>query len=195
MVNKKHKFKQKKQTDQAREQLKNLEELPLIGGFLKGLEKFIDVAEKVEEAGGEIRKRGEIKGLGKDVKGIYGFSIKSGIGTRPKVQTFGNIRPTEKKTGKKEYKITETREPIVDVFDEKDSVLIVAEVPGISEEEIETNLKGDIAKQVFTLEAGETDEKGKRKYYKEIALPSKVNAETEEKIYKNGILEIKFKKA
>ena len=59
---KKHEFKQKKQTDQAREQLKNLEDLPLIGGLVKGLEKFIDLAEKVKEAGGEIKRKGEIKG-------------------------------------------------------------------------------------------------------------------------------------
>jgi len=186
---KKYKFKKTKETDRAREELKALEDLPLIGGLVKGLEKFIDLAEKVEEAGGEIKKRGEIKGLGKDVKGIYGFSIRTGIGERPKIQTFGNIRPVREKIEKKpKIEITETREPIVDVFDEKDHILILAELPGIGEEEIETNLKGDI----LILEAGE---EGKRKYYKEILLPSEVNAETEEKIYKNGILEIKFKKA
>jgi len=190
-MTKKHKFKKMEnaKTDRAREELKSLEDLPLIGGLVKGLEKFIDLAEKVEEAGGEIKKRGEIKGLGKDVKGIYGFSIRTGIGERPKIQTFGNIRPVREKIEKKpKIEITETREPIVDVFDEKDHILILAELPGIGEEEIETNLKGDI----LILEAGE---EGKRKYYKEILLPSKVNPETEEKTYKNGVLEIKFKKA
>ena len=32
-----------------------------MGGLLKGLEKFIDLAERVEQAGGEIKKSGTIK--------------------------------------------------------------------------------------------------------------------------------------
>ncbi len=184
---KKHEFKQKKQTDQAREQLKNLEDLPLIGGFLKGLEKFVDLAERVEEAGGEIKKKGEIKGLGKDVKGIYGFSIRSGLGERPRVQTFGNIKGVkEKEKGKPEFKVTETREPMVDVFNEKDHVLVVAELPGVSEDSISLDLKGDI----LSLEAGDE----KRKYAKEILLPAKVDFEGKEKSFNNGVLEVKMKK-
>ena len=194
---KKYKFKETKKTpyqskhgtgqaDRAREELKGLEDLPLVGGLFKGLEKFIDLAEKVEEAGGEIKKKGEIKGDDGKIKGIYGFSIKSGIGNIPKVQTFGNIRPVEKKAGKREIKITETREPIVDVFDEKDHVLIVAELPGVLEESIKLDLKGDI----LILEAGDE----KRKYSKEILLPAKVDFEQRETNFKNGILEIKLKK-
>lgn len=189
---KKDKFKKtEKETDRAREELKGLEDLPLIGGFLKGLEKLVNLAERVEEAGGEIKKQGEIKGLRKDVKGIYGFSIRTGIGRKPEIQTFGNIKPVkERARPKPEFKITETREPIVDIFDEKDHILIVAELPGINEEKVEINLKGDI----LILEAGEAGE-GKKKYYKEILLPSKVNADIEERTYKNGILEIKLQKA
>jgi len=183
---KKYKFKETKKTDRAREELKGLEDLPLVGGLFKGLEKFIDLAEKVEEAGGEIKRKGEIKGDDGKIKGIYGFSIKSGIGNIPKVQTFGNIRPAEKKAGKREIKITETREPIVDVFHEKDHVLIVAELPGVLEESIKLDLKGDI----LILEAGDE----KRKYSKEILLPAKVDFEQREINFKNGILEIKLKK-
>ncbi len=184
---KKHKFKkeEKKETDRAREELKGLEELPLVGGLFKGLEKFIDLAEKVEEAGGEIKRKGEIKGK-EGIRGIYGFSIRTGIGERPKIQTFGNIRPTGVKEAKPKIKITEEREPIVDVFDEKDQVLIVAELPGVSEESIKLELKGDI----LILEAGDE----KRKYSKEILLPAKVDPQTLEKTYKNGILEVKIKK-
>ena len=183
---KKYKFKETKKTDRAREELKGLEDLPLVGGFVKGLEKFIDLVEEVEEAGGEIKRKGEIKGK-EGVRGIYGFSIRSGIGERPKIQTFGNIRAVkEKEKEKPEFKIAETREPIVDVFDEKDHVLIVAELPGVLEESIKLNLKGDI----LILEAGDE----KRKYSKEILLPAKVDFEQRETNFKNGILEIKLKK-
>ena len=166
---KKHGFKGKKETGRAREELKNLEELPLIGGLVKGLGKFVDLVEKVEEAGGEIKRKGEIKGLGEKTKGIYGFSIKTGTGGRPKIQTFGNIRPIkEVKKAKPEIKITEEREPICDVFDEKDHILIVAELPGVSEDSITLDMKGDI----LTLEAGDE----KRKYAKEILLPPPLEA-------------------
>jgi len=184
---KKHKFGQKKQTDRAKEELKGLEDLPLIGGLVKGLGKFVDLVEKVEEAGGEIKRKGEIKGLGEKTKGIYGFSIKTGIRGRPKIQTFGNIRPAKAAEGvKPKIKITEEREPIVDVFDEKDHILIVAELPGVSEDSITLDMKGDI----LTLEAGDE----KRKYAKEILLPAKVYPHTKETSFKNGVLEVRIKK-
>ncbi len=182
----KKKFKPKEKKDIAKEELKGLGDLPLIGGFFKGLEKFVDLAEKVEEAGGEIKKMGEIKGLEGKTKGIYGFSIRTGIGEKPKIQTFGNIRPTKVKEAKPKIEITEEREPIVDVFDEKDHVLIVAELPGVAKESIKLELKGDI----LILEAGDE----KRKYSKEILLPTKVDFESREESFKNGILEVKLKK-
>ena len=194
---KKYKFKETKKTpyqskhgtgqaDRAREELKGLEDLPLVGGLFKGLEKFIDLAEKVEEAGGEIKRKGEIKGK-EDIRGIYGFSIRTGIGKGPKIQTFGNIKTVkEKEKAKPEFKITETREPIVDVFDEKDHILVVAELPGVLEESIKLDLKGDI----LILEAGDEE----RKYSKEILLPAKVDPHTKESSFKNGVLEVKFKK-
>jgi len=185
---KKHKFEKTKkaETDQAKEELKNLENLPLVGGLFKGLEKFVERVEKVEEAGGEIKKKGEIKGKEGEIKGIYGFSIKTGIGDKPKVQTFGNIRPVKKKTSKKRVEVVETREPIVDVFGEKDHVLIIAELPGVAGESIKLNLKGDI----LILEAGDE----KRKYSKEILLSTKVDFEKRKENFKNGVLEIKIPK-
>jgi len=168
-----------------------IEGIPFIGGLLKGIEKLVDLAEKVEEAGGEIKRKGEIKGMeGREgVRGIYGFSIRTGIGGRPRVQTFGNIKPIKKKFGKpseKEIKIVETREPIIDVFDEKDHILIVAELPGVAEKTIEFDIRGDI----LTLRA----ENEKRKYAKEILLPAKVDSAEKEVSFKNGVLEIKIPK-
>ena len=186
---KKHKFNPpKKETDRAREELKGLEDLPLVGGLIKGLGKFVDLVEKVEEAGGEIRKSGTIKGLGgsvggnKDVHGVYGFTVRTCLGQKTKVEPFGNIKKT-----KEGPKVSETREPIVDVFDEKDHILIIAELPGIDEKSIKLELKEDI----LLLEAESKD----RKYTKEILLPVQIDFESKEMKFQNGILEVKFKKA
>ncbi len=153
------------------------------GGLFKGIGNLIDLATKLAEEGKELKK--EFKGVtptGKEFKGVYGFSIKSLAGEKPTVETFGNV---VKETPKGPV-VEEVREPMVDVFDEKDHILVIAEIPGVSEEKIKTEISGDILK----LSAQDTD----RKYNKEVLLPSKVKPETLERTYKNGVLEIKIKK-
>lgn len=154
-----------------------------IGGLFKGIENLIDIAAELKEAGGEINKEGEIdlSHLKKGMKGVYGFSIKTALGGKTVVEPFGNIKKTPQGP-----KVEEEREPIIDVFNEKDEIVIVAEMPGVSEEGISLNLKGDI----LELKAVGKD----RKYCKEVLLPAKVKPETLVSKYKNGILEIKIKK-
>ena len=115
------------------------------------------------------------------VKGVYGFSIKTGLGGKPTVEPFGNVKKTAKGPT-----VSEEREPIVDIFDEKEEVRIIVEVPGVAEESIKTEIKGD----VLTLEAKDTD----RKYYKEVVLPKNVDASTLKSRYKNGVLVIRIDK-
>ncbi|MDO8436535.1 MAG: Hsp20/alpha crystallin family protein, partial [bacterium] len=49
-----------------------------IGGLFKGIEKLVDLAANLKEAGGEIKKEGEIdlSHLKEGMKGVFGFSIK-----------------------------------------------------------------------------------------------------------------------
>ena len=177
-------MKKEEQKKESRKDEISLDDIPFVGGLLKGLEKFIDLAERAEEAGGELRKSGQIKGLGgrKDVHGVYGFTVRTGLGQKTRVEPFGNIKKT--KAG---HKVSETREPIVDVFDEKDHILIIAELPGIDEKSI----KLDFQKDILLLEAESKD----RKYAKEILLPAQIDFESREMNFKNGILELKFNKA
>lgn len=165
----------------------SLEDIPFVGGLLKGLGKFIDLAERAEEAGGELRRSGQIKGLGgrKDIHGIYGFTVRTGLGQKTRVEPFGNIKKT-----KEGPKVSETREPIVDVFNEKDYILIIAELPGIDEKSIKLDPPSAEKKNVLLLEAESKD----RKYAKEILLPAQIDFESRDMNFKNGILEVKFKK-
>ena len=153
-----------------------------LGGLFKGIEKLVDLAGKLEEKGG-ISKEGEINfdHLKKGMKGVYGFTINTATGGSPKVETFGNIKKTPEGP-----KVDEEREPITDVFDEKDEVVIIAEMPGIEESDIKTDLKEDIL---------EISAKGKnRTYHKEILLPVKVVLQNMSHKFTNGILEIRIKK-
>ena len=151
-----------------------------LGGIFKGLGDFIEVLGDLAEKGEELRREGEIK-IGKETKGVYGFTIRTGIAGEPTISSFGNIRKTPKGPV-----VEEEREPIVDVLDEKKEIIILAEVPGVSSDSIKTEIKGD----VLTLEAQDTD----RKYYKEVVLPKKVDPGTLKSKYKNGVLEIRINK-
>ena len=148
------------------------------GGLFKGLGNLIDLASKLSEEGTE--KKGEIRGLPKGAKGVYGFSVRTLAG-KPIIETFGNIKETTKGPV-----VEEVREPIVDVFDEEDHILVIAELPGVSESEIKIEVAGDI----LNLTASDRD----RKYAKEILLPSKVKASSLKTSFKNGILDITLEK-
>jgi HSP20 family protein len=153
------------------------------GGLFNGLERLIELAEQVKEAGGEIKKEGEIDlgRLKEGLRGVYGFSVKTAVGGKPVVATFGNIKKTPNGPV-----VEEEREPLTDIFDEKDEVLVIAEIPGVQEESITLSLTGDIL---------EVSAKGKtRGYRKEMLLPVKVRPESLSSTYTNGILEVRIKK-
>lgn len=154
-----------------------------LGGLFKGIEKLVDLAADLKEAGGEVKKEGEIDlgHLKEGMKGVFGFSVKTAVGGKPIVEPFGNIKKSPKGPT-----VEEEREPITDVFDEKEEIRVYAEMPGINEEGISLDLKGDI----LEIKAVSKD----RKYHKEILLPAKVKPETLASNYKNGILEVKMKK-
>jgi HSP20 family protein len=153
------------------------------GGLFKGIENLVDLAAKLKDAGGEINKEGEIdlSNLKEGMKGVFGVSIKTAIGGKPVVESFGNVKKTPRGPA-----VEEEREPITDVFDEDEEIRIYAEMPGVNQDDIKLDLKEDI----LDISA----QTGDRKYHKEILLSSKVQADTLSYSYNNGILEIKVRK-
>jgi HSP20 family protein len=154
-----------------------------LGGLFKGIENLVDLAAKLKEAGGEINKEGEIdlSNLKEGMKGVFGFSVKTAVGGKPIVESFGNVKKSPRGPT-----VEEEREPITDVFDEDDEIRIYAEMPGVNEEDIKLDLKDDIVD--ISAQTGD------RKYHKEVLLPAKVQTDTLVSSYSNGILEIKVKK-
>ena len=153
-----------------------------LGGLFKGIEKLVDLAAKLEENGG-IKKEGELNfdHLKKGMKGVYGFTINTAGGGSPKVETFGNIKKTPEGP-----KVDEEREPITDIFNEKSELVIIAEMPGIEENDIKIDLKEDIL---------EVSAAGKgRSYKKEILLPFKAQKKNIRNKFTNGNLELRIKK-
>ena len=153
-----------------------------LGGVFKGIGNLLDLVSKMTEEGKEEYTRtGEIKGLGDKAKGVYGFSVKVGLGGKPVIEEFGNIQATEDGTV-----VAEAREPLVDVLDEGDHLMVIAELPGVKEGDINLKVKED----VLELTAETKD----RKYSKELLLPCLVDDSTMDSSYRNGILEIKLAK-
>jgi HSP20 family protein len=169
-----------------------------LGDFLEVLSDKMEVFDKLDKSGsapggaprgatgsprGSVTRTGQfkVKGLGDDAQGVYGFTIRTGAEGIPRVERFGNIRRTEDGPV-----VADVREPLVDVFDEPDEIVLVAEMPGANEEDVTVEVHGD----VLILETT-----GERKYAREVLLPASVDAEGLEKTYRNGILEIRLKKS
>jgi HSP20 family molecular chaperone IbpA len=77
--------------------------------------------------------------------------------------------------------------PLIDMFQDSSYVTIVAQVAGFNQEMVKINIKN----QKLTLRA-----KGKdRRYYKSLNLPKVVIPTVAHTTFKNGVLEIKLKKA
>ncbi len=162
---------------------------PSGGGFFAGMGKLIEqlgkLAQEAEQAGGSVSKSGEFKlGPEQGSKGVFGFTIKSGIGDKgPRVEPFGNIRKNEEG---KLVAVREIREPMVDLFDEPGRLLIVAEVPGTEEANVKVEVHDDIL--VITTENGQPN------YRKEMLLPASFSPDKLSFHCRNDILEIALSK-
>lgn len=153
-----------------------------LGGLFKGLGSLFELASKMAEEGKEEYQRsGEVDIPGGKGKAVYGFSVRMGLGGKPVIERFGNVR--ESKHGPV---VAEVREPLVDVLDEGERLVIIVELPGVDQKDIRIEVKEDILE--LTAEAAE------RKYSKEILLTSPVDAASLEWAYKNGVLEIRLTK-
>jgi HSP20 family protein len=155
------------------------------GGLFAGLGNLVEQLGKLAE---QQSGSGEIdfgSGSDKRMKGVYGFTVKSALGERGgvKVEPFGNIKRDE---AGKTVEVQAIREPMIDLFDEVDHLLIVAEVPGITEDAVRLELQDDIL--IFTAEKGDSQ------YRKEVLLPASFAAEQMSFTCRNGILEVRFNK-
>jgi HSP20 family protein len=150
-------------------------------GVLGGLTDLVEKLGQLGEMGEKFSETGTFKGKDKGVKGVYGVSVKFGLGDeKPKVEPFGNIRKDETSG---QSVVHEIREPMVDIFEEPDHTLVIAEMPGISEKDIKIVLRDDL----LEITATSVD----KKYHKEVLLPRAYAREKMQISCNNGILEIK----
>jgi HSP20 family protein len=157
-----------------------------IGGLLGGLSGLIEKLGELAEAGENLSRSGEFKDASGGIRGVYGINVRTGLGdqgqTELKVEPFGNVgrHSAYHPEGK------DVREPLVDIHEEDDCVLVLAELPGVAKE----NVKLSVADHRLLLLA----ERGKTTYRKEVDLPQDCSAEKMSWECSNGILQARFKR-
>lgn len=112
---------------------------------------------------------------------VFGFSMNLGPDGKPIIQRFGNAH------GDDRGEFTSSLEPLVDVVEEDGEIIVVAEVPGVERDEIRVHIKGT----TLTIHVDNPE----RPYHKEIQLPSRVKKEEAKSAVRNGVLEVRLKKA
>ncbi len=144
--------------------------IPGLGGIIKALEASSpEFRQKIANTDAEIRHR-----------------IDVGWSSKPVVDHHVSTRPIRRGAGKPAARTESVRmpeapfrEPIVDVLEGNGCMTVIAELPGVSEDELDIKL--DMADLEIT--AGH--------FSKKISLPHAVK-EIVDKSYKNGILQIKL---
>jgi HSP20 family protein len=139
--------------------------------------------------GGKVREVGPI---------VYGYSMTIGPDGKPKVREFGNVRSSPLRGGGGGSSsgggssfstplISSERQPLADVITTDTEVKVVVEMPGANKENIKVNAYDSLVEITAT---GQEE----RKYREIVEIPPETDIETAKSIYKNGILEITFKK-
>lgn len=113
---------------------------------------------------------------------VFGFSMRSGPDGKPVIREFGNLN-----RGTSGTLVREESEPLVDVMEEKNEVVVVAELPGVDKESIKVSATEN--RLIISVETPQ------RKYYKEVELPTRVDPKSTTASYKNGVLQVRLKKA
>jgi len=121
---------------------------------------------------------------------VYGYSMTIGPDGKPKIREFGNVKPSLKPETfgltRPSLDIKEQREPLIDVVDTNGEIKVIAELPGVEKEDIKLHGTED----TLTISV----DTPKRKYFKEIPLPTKINPKETKTKYKNGVLEVTIQK-
>jgi HSP20 family protein len=121
---------------------------------------------------------------------VYGYSMTIGQDGKPKVREFGNIRPFsrlgETNSSWTAPLISAEREPLADVTTTDKEVKVILEMPGVSKENIKINASDN------SVEVKSEDPQ--RKYHRVVEIPAEADVQTVNSTYKNGVLEIVFRK-
>jgi HSP20 family protein len=113
---------------------------------------------------------------------VLGFSVSISPDGKPQVYRFGSSRsPLQGAQAEKE------NEPLLDILDCKKEIIVIAELHGVDKKDI----KLDVSESTLRISVDTTG----GSFYKNLCLPAKVCADSMQTSYKNGVLEVRLKRA
>lgn len=113
---------------------------------------------------------------------VYGYSVTIGPDGRPVIKEFGNVR-----RGGQGPLLSKVREPVADIIEQEDKVIVIAELPGVSKEDIDLRT----TERRLSIRV----DMPSHKYAKDIDLPVPVEPSTAKANCRNGVLEVRLAKA
>jgi HSP20 family protein len=155
--------------------------------------RHFDVFDEFEEQFKRMQQRmnnlyrGTLKGdFGISQEGgpkVYGWTYKMGSDGKPVFQEFGNLPKTPLS---KPEELPESREPLIDVQETDKQITVIAEIPGVSKEDVDLEVTND--NLIIRVDNPE------RRYYKEVNLPDEVDQDCGDAKFNNGVLSITLNK-
>lgn len=156
-----------------------------LGGMLPGLDRLLEAAGKSEafqERLTAIDEEVEARLRSEPLKRVEVGGGLSSLPSRPSARPMGRtVVRGQRRAPLAEREPPTAEEPPADVFDEGSYLRVVAELPGVGDKDIKTNLTG--ARLVISADTPA------RRYHKEIALPYAPKGKVE-RLFRNGILEL-----
>jgi HSP20 family protein len=149
--------------------------IPGLGGIIKSLEQSSpEFRQRIADTDAEIKHRIDVGWSSKPVVDYH-------VSTRPLGHGPGHgaRRAAPRTESVKMPESAPHRQPIVDVMEGKEGITIIAELPGVSQEDLNLNLEGE----TLEITAGP--------FSKKIALPRSAKLIID-KSFKNGILHLKL---
>lgn len=154
-----------------------------LNDLLNNIGRLVEKLGTMAEEGGEFKRTvrfGDEDGDGPS--GVFGLHLRTGVGESGtpgvRVEPFGNVREDDGGA----IVVEETREPVVDVYDEDDHVRIVAEMPGVTAEDVVLDIDGDVC-----VLAATTD---RHRYRKDLLLPRPMDGDSVSVRAANGIVDV-----
>ena len=121
--------------------------------------------------------------MGESVPFVYGFSIIRRPGEDLEFREFGNA--PEYSQNEENFLPSETKDPLIDIFENGELVHILAEFPEVGKEDL---LLRATSQNLEIKIVGPSD------YSEDIELPVRVDPKSAKASYKNGVLEVTFRR-
>ena len=148
----------------------------------RGLADLFEFLSDLEQ--GETPRRGRREKDGKVVE--YSFSRRTLAGAAEERAAAAPRDAPPQARRRHTPSAAEVIEPVTDVFDEPDEIVVLFELPGVTRRQIQCRLDGDI----LLIEAKSAE----RHYHKEVLIEAKLAADAPRLRFRNAILEVRLAK-